>query len=129
MGAMTVKAVLKTARRLVEEWRDAVALVFVVVTFGLLYLQARQEATDHVSAVKANEDARRSDCESGNRLREALRVNVVQGQKNLPLILHLLPQFNNPTLLRLNREAAAYQLAQYAPLDCRAYAREAQPGR
>jgi hypothetical protein len=125
VGAVTVRAV----RRLFDEWRDALAIVFVVVTCVLLYLQAQQEATDRVNAIKANEAARRSDCEYGNKLREALRVNVVQGQKDLPLILRLLPQVNNPTVLRLNRESVAYQLVQYAARDCEAYALEAQPGR
>jgi hypothetical protein len=124
MVALTVGAV----RRVFDEWRDALALVFVVVTFALLYAQAQREATDRRNAIKANVDARRSDCENGNKVRGALRVNVEQGQKNLPLILKLLPQFNNPTVLRLNRESVAYQLAQYAPRDCRAYAREALPG-
>lgn len=121
-------ATVKTVRRLVEEWRDAVAIVFVVVTFGLLYLQAQREATDRVNAIRANENARRSDCEYGNKLKEALRVSVVQGQKDLPLILKLLPQLNDSTVLRLNRASVAYQLAQYAPRDCKAYALEAQPG-
>lgn len=95
---------------------------------GALHNQVQHEAETHAAQTRATIEARRSNCQSGNRLREGLRINVLQGQKSLPLLLQVLPQLNTPRVLALNREAVARQLRAFAPLNCTKYAEEVLPG-
>lgn len=72
--------------------------------------------------------ARYQNCLSGNRLRAGLRINVEQGQKNLPLLLKLVPALNTPAVLAINKASVEYQLRAFAALDCRKYSVEILPG-
>lgn len=86
-----------------------------------------QQSLDREDAIVKNVAARKSDCESSNSVRAGLRENVIQGQKQLPLLLKLLPQLNTNQILRINQERVNKQLKNFAPLNCAAYANKALP--
>jgi hypothetical protein len=140
---------LKRVVRVLDALGPYLAIAFVAIGFKVLHNQGqvihRQQvqlkeqqvqlrAQVHNEAVSRSEqtaatiNARLTNCESGNRLREGLRENVEQGQKNFPLFLELLPQFDTPKILAINQESVDRQLRAFAPLDCRAYAVEILPG-
>lgn len=88
---------------------------------------AAKAAIDREDAVLKNVEARRSDCNNTNQLRRGLRDGVVQGEKNLPLFLKLLPSLNTSEVLRINSRTVRRELKSYKPLDCDVYARKALP--
>jgi hypothetical protein len=93
-----------------------------------LHAQVQNEATSRSEQTAATVNARFANCESGNTLRKALRVNVEQGQRSLPLLLELLPSLNTPKVLELNRQSVDYQIKAFALLDCKTYSEEILPG-
>lgn len=95
---------------------------------GQLNTQVQNEATSRSEQTAATVNARFANCESGNTLRKALRVNVEQGQRSLPLLLELLPSLNTPKVLKLNRQSVEYQIKAFRLLDCKTYSEEILPG-
>jgi hypothetical protein len=85
------------------------------------------EARDRRQAVAANVGARYDDCVEANRLRRALRDQVISQQRTQPLLLQLLPSLNTPRVLALIRATTARQLRAYHPRNCRRFADEALP--
>lgn len=90
--------------------------------------QVNREATSRQAQTAATIRARLTNCESGNDLRKGLRVNVETQQKNLPIFLHLLPQFDTAQVREINRQQVAYQLHAFRPLNCKKYSEEILPG-
>lgn len=88
---------------------------------------AEAEIRDRAAAVAANVRARHDDCENSNRLRKALRDDVLQSKKTLPVMLALLPSLNTPQVRALVKANNANRIKSYAARDCEAYAREALP--
>lgn len=86
-----------------------------------------QQQEDREAAILKNVQARKSDCENGAIVRNALRENVIQGEKQLPLILKLLPSLNTHEILEQNKKTVARELQAFKPIDCTAYALKAAP--
>jgi Sec-independent protein translocase protein TatA len=93
-----------------------------------LHAQVQNEANSRSEQTAATVNARFANCESGNTLRRALRVNVEQGQRSLPLLLELLPSLNTPKVLKLNQQSVEYQIKAFKLLDCKTYSEEILPG-
>lgn len=85
------------------------------------------QGTDREDAVLKNVEARYQDCVNNNEIRSALRTGVLQGQKEQPLLLKLLPQFNEKHVLALIHKEDARQLKAYRPLNCTAYSQRVLP--
>lgn len=121
----------------------AVAIAIALAGWGITeivdtqHAQGRQQTTlthvvaqqqlDHEDAVLKNAEARRSDCENGNKLREGLRANVIDGQKNVPLLLKAVPGLNTKEIIAANNASVKRQIALFAPLNCTAYSLAALP--
>lgn len=146
----------RRAGRALDRWGWVIALVFLGIGFAVihhqgnrlkeqgaeiskqqitletqqsqLHTQVQNEAASRHAQTTSTVEARFANCESGNTLRKALKVNVEQGQRELPLLLELLPQLNQPRVLALNRQQVAYQLKAFALLHCKAYSEEILPG-
>lgn len=86
-----------------------------------------QQAIDREAAVLKNVQARKSDCENGNVVRLALRENIEQGKRELPIILKLVPSLNTKQILKLSEKSNKRQLKAFASVDCTKYALEAAP--
>lgn len=116
--------------------RSAIALAFVFLAIGFvevhnqnnsLHRQVNNEAQTRKENKEAFIQSRYNDCERENRLRNALKTNVEQGQKNLPIFLKLLPQFDTKEILQINKKSADYQIKQFSPINCIEYAKEVNP--
>lgn len=86
-----------------------------------------KQAADRENSTVKNVEARRQDCANGNQVREGLRTGVLQGEKELPLILRLLPSLNTKQVLDLSHKETKRQLKDFRPVDCEAYALRALP--
>lgn len=86
------------------------------------------QAEDREAAIEKNVEARRSDCESGNKVRAGLRAGVINSEKQVPLLLHLLPQLNTKVVLDIQAKETKRQLAAYRQVNCEKYALKAAPG-
>lgn len=86
-----------------------------------------KQSQDREDATLKNVEARKQDCEGSNSVRAALRIGVQQGQKEIPLLLSLVPALNTKKVLEINDREVARQLKSYEPVDCEAYAIRALP--
>lgn len=147
-----VVSALEAVSNFVERWAGIIVLAGMLLLTGLgfvvlklvetqktqvktialvqreLHSQVQNEATSRSEQTAATVNARFANCESGNTLRKALRVNVEQGQRSLPLLLELLPQLDTPRVLRLNQQSVEYQIKAFKLLDCKTYSEEILPG-
>lgn len=86
-----------------------------------------QELVDRETAVLANVAARKSDCENNNQIRTALRENIEQSKREIPILLKLVPSVDTKRIITLTEKSDARQLKSFVPVDCTAYALKAAP--
>jgi hypothetical protein len=107
-----------------ENWYRDIWLFAVTI---LVLIALMVQAHDRKEAVNANVEARYSDCRGGNETRIALRRQVEQGRLQRPFLLKLLPQFNQPQVLKLIEKNEREELEGFAPRNCIEVAEEALP--
>lgn len=78
-------------------------------------------------ATQQNIDARFADCTSSEKVRAALRDQVLEGERTSSLLFKLLPSLDTPEVHRLVARERARQLKAYKPRDCGKYAISSVP--